>query len=141
MACHRKLQPSAKCGAMNRHHYRLAAVFDAEKQWQKAGAARFARGHLSEFLDVGSCNKRAATADKNRCLHGGIVVDLLDGIRNSLRHPRAKCVHRRIVDGDDGNIVLFDSAEPDKSAHRELRSLLPAALGTQSITRRAMRSR
>src|SRR5580700_3304799 len=122
MACHRQLQPSAKSCAMNRHHYRLSAVFNAEEERKKSGAARFARSHLAEFFDVSSRNKRPSAADKDRSFHGGIVANLLDGLRNSLRHSGAKGIHRRIVDGDDGDIVLV-SAEPYQIAHRELRSL------------------
>src|ERR1700733_9284703 len=140
MACHRQLQPSAKSSAMNRHHHRLAAVFDAEEEWKKAGAARSAGGHLSEFLDVSSCDKRAAAADKDCSFHRRIVADLFDGVGNSLGHPRAKGIHRRIVDGDDRDLV-FVSAQLNYTAHRKLRSLPPNEAGTASITRRAMRSR
>ncbi len=80
MPGHRQLQPAAKRGAMNRHHHRLAAIFNAEEQRKKAGAARFARGHLSEFLDVCSCNKRTPAADNDSRFHARIVVDLFDGV-------------------------------------------------------------
>jgi hypothetical protein len=124
---------------MNRHHYGLAAVFDTEEKRQKASTTRFARGHLSEFLDVSSGNKRASAADKDRSLHRGIVVDLFDGVGNSFRNSGTEGIHRGIVDGDDGDTVVF--AQPYQTAHRELRSLPPHGAGTGSITRRAMRSR
>src|SRR5580692_1399837 len=94
---------------MNRHHYRLAAVFDAQEEWKKAGAARSARGHLSKFFDIGSGNKRLPSANKDSRVDRRIVTDLFDGVGNSLGHPRAKGIHRWIVDGDDRDLVFVSA--------------------------------
>src|SRR5271155_5704837 len=117
MARHRQLQASAESGTMNRHHYGLAAVFDREEQRKKPGAARFARSDLSKFLDIGSGNKRLSAANKDRCFHGGIIVDLFDGTGNSLRHPGAEGIHRWIVDRNDGDVVAVVFAQSYQVAH------------------------
>ncbi len=67
----------------------------------------FAGGHLSEFLDIRACNKGAASPNEHRGFDAVISVDLFDRFEDSLRYARAQSVDRRIVDGDDGDAVVY----------------------------------
>src|SRR5215471_113089 len=52
---------------------------------------------LLQLLDVGACYKGPAGADDDNGSDGLICCRLVDGIRDSLRHSRGKCVDWRIV--------------------------------------------
>src|SRR5262249_20434492 len=66
-----------------------------------------ARGDLLEFFDVCACDKRPPSADQNRRLHAWIFVDLIDGGGNPVAHSLSQSIHRRIVDGNDGDVAVF----------------------------------
>src|SRR5208337_2989396 len=63
-------------------------------------------GHLAEFFDVGSGNESAACSDDNCSFDCGVSIYFIDCRPDGLRHARTEGVHRRVVDGDDGDIIL-----------------------------------
>jgi len=63
VTCHRQLKPASEGGSMNRHHYWLLAVFNAQQQGEQASTASASRGHLPKFFDVGPGDKSAAGTD------------------------------------------------------------------------------
>ena len=106
VAGHGQFQSAAESGAMNGHHDWLGAVFDLQQQREQSGAGLcLARGHLAEFFDVGAGDESAPAADDDGGDHSRILLDLIDGFGNSFGHAGAHGVHRRIVDGDDGDTV------------------------------------
>ena len=78
--------------------------------------AGFAGGDLAEFLDVGAGDEGLAAADDHAALTVVVSVELLERGSDAFRHSRAQRVHWRIVDGDDGNAVVF--RELNQVAHR-----------------------
>src|SRR5580698_6933381 len=107
MAGHSEFQSASKRIAVNRHHYRLRAVFNVKEKRQQASTGRGPGGHLAEFLDVSAGYKRSAATDYNHCLDGTIAIHLIDRRPDSLRHTRTESVHRRVVDGNNCYVVIF----------------------------------
>src|SRR6185369_4598237 len=68
VAGHGHFQAAAEGGAMNRHHYRLGAVFYFQQQREQAWAGLcLARSHFCEFFYVSARDKSAASPDHHRC--------------------------------------------------------------------------
>src|SRR5580704_15596661 len=108
---------------MNSHHYWLAAIFDfQEERWQFQSTAGLSGGELAKFLDVRACNESFSAANEYSGFDRIVFVDLLDRGGNALRHTGAQRIHGRIVDGDDGDAVVFSKL--NQVAHR-----LPLFLG------------
>ena len=116
VAGHGHFQAAAESRAVNRHHHRLGAVFYFQQKREQSGAGFcLARSHLGEFFDVGARDESAAASDDDGGDHGAVCVDLIDGFGNSFGHAGADGIHRRIIDGDDGNVAVF--RELDQVAH------------------------
>jgi hypothetical protein len=63
--------------------------------------------HLSKFLDIRASDEGAASPNEHRRFDAGISVNFFDRFEDSLRYTRAQSVDRRIVDGDDGDAVMY----------------------------------
>jgi hypothetical protein len=106
VAGHGEFEAAAERLTMNRHDYWLGAVFDFEKEREKA-SARAAGGHLAEFFDVGSGDKGAAGTDYYCGFDCGVADDLVDCRADSFGYAGTKSIYRRVVDGDDRDLVVF----------------------------------
>src|SRR5271166_2722200 len=116
MAGHGQFQSAPKRLAVNSHHHRLAAILNVKQKRMQASAGS-SRGHLAEFLDVRSRDKRAAGADHDRRLDGRVAVHLIDRRPDPLRHAGTESVHRWVVDGDDRYIVVFIFSDSHEVVH------------------------
>ena len=106
MPAHRHFQAPAECRAMQRHHHRLGRIFNLQDDLRQVRGRRFARHDPGEFTNIGAGDERASRADHDNRAHLRILHGPLHAFQNAFRHARAQRIHRRIVDGDDGNVVV-----------------------------------
>ena len=100
MAAQREFQPPAERRAMERGHDRPAAGLDAGDDFGKPGRL----GRLAEFANIRTGDEgpaRAVQHDSLRARTLGLVQRADDPCTHGLRQR----VHRRTVDGYDGQIV------------------------------------
>ena len=100
-AAERVLQPAAQRIAMDRRDHRLAAAL---QRIVAAPRRRLALG--PEAADIGARDEAAPGADQHDGLDRGIGIGAIDPRHDPIRDARAQGIHRRIVDGDDGDAVL-----------------------------------
>ena len=60
---------------------------------------------LLEDVDVRAGDERRAGADEDDGVRGRIVAGALDRVADRFGNAGTQRIHRRIVDGDDGNTV------------------------------------
>src|SRR5215472_12834074 len=101
MAGHGNFHAAAESSAVNGHHNGLAAILDLQKKGKQPGSAWLSRSHLREFLDIGTRNESASASDEHSGSQAVVLLQLIDGFRNSFRNAGAQRVHRWIVYGDD----------------------------------------
>ena len=115
VAGHRDFEAAAESCAVNGDDDWLVAVFDFQKKWEQACAARFSGSHFAEFFDIGAGNEGAAAADEDDGFDGGILRNLIEGVGNALGDAGAERVDRGIIYGDYGDAVFF--CELDEVGH------------------------
>src|SRR5271168_361839 len=108
MARHGELKAAAKRASMNSHDDWFAAILDFQKERRQLySSASFARSDFAEFLDVRAGNESFSAAYQHGRFDGFVFVDLLNRGSNAFRHARTESIHRGIIDGDDGDAVVF----------------------------------
>ena len=118
VASHGSFHPAAQCRPVNSGDDGLAAIFDFQEQRKQTGSARLSRGHLFQLLDVRTGNESAAASDQHGGFQSVVLLQLVDGIGNSLGHAGTQSVDRRVVDGDDADVAGL--CELNKIAHDRL---------------------
>ena len=119
VAGHGEFQSAAEGRAVDGDDDGFPAVFDFQQDRQQACAARLSSaGEFAEFFNVRAGHEGAAAADQDRGFHRVIFVDLVDGVGDAFGYSGAQGVYRRVVDGDDGDVVLL--GELDQVAHFRL---------------------
>ena len=58
-----------------------------------------------EDVDVRAGDERRAGADQDDGVRGRILAGALDGLADAFGNAGAQGIHRRVVDGDDGDAV------------------------------------
>ena len=71
----------------------------------EVGEVRRLRG-LAELGDVGAGDEGAARADQDDGIDGGVGVERLRRVPEGASECLGERVHRRVVDGDDGDAAL-----------------------------------
>ena len=117
VAGHGHLQAAAEGRAVNRHDHRLGTVFYLQQQGQQSRAGLSA---LPEVILVNSLMSAPAMKVRPPPITTAAItelslVDLIDGVRNSFGDAGAYGIHRRIIDGDDGDVAVFRKL--DEVAH------------------------
>jgi hypothetical protein len=113
VAGHGDLEAAAESRAVDRTHDRLREVLEgAEERGEAFAALLLAGGDLLELLDVGAGDERLARADQDEPLHRPVAPRGLEGGVDPFRDAGADRVHRRVVDGDDADLVA--SGEGDE---------------------------
>ena len=103
MAAERDLEPAAQGGAVDRGDHRLGAGFDPVDDF---GQPRHHR-RLAEFGDVGAGEEGLALAADHDRLDRVIGFGFLDRRDQPLADRGAERVDRRIVAGDDQDVVML----------------------------------
>ena len=86
---HRDLEPAAERGAVNRHHDRLRAVFDARQQRvQVARRVAIAPCGALEAVDVGAGDERLPGAHEHDRRHRGVALGGVEGVDDGRRARR-----------------------------------------------------
>jgi hypothetical protein len=107
VARHCDFQAAAQRRAMNRHHHGFRAIFNSREQGIQSDVAILLAGRdLAEFFDVGSSDERATASDQHSGANARVGHDLFDRFPDPFRDAGTERVDRRIVDGDDGNVVI-----------------------------------
>ena len=95
-------QSAAERGPVDGADNRLVEILDGVYDLSEARCLH----RLAEFPNVGAGDERAPLADDNRNIRR-VPGEFLGGIRQTLTDRVASRIHRRIVDGDNGNGAGF----------------------------------
>jgi hypothetical protein len=109
VAGHGEFESAAERGAVDGTHDRLGTIFDAPQQRVDAMRAvdgNFAVGDGAEDLDIGAGDECIARADQHDGFDGRVGGGACHARVDAFGHAGAEGVDGRIVDGDDGNVVL-----------------------------------
>jgi hypothetical protein len=91
---------------MNRYNNWLQ-VFDLHQERQQSGASlNLAGSDFAEFLDVRAGDKSTPASNQDRRFNTVIGADLTNSSRDSFRYRGTQGIHRRIIDGDDGDLLI-----------------------------------
>ena len=101
----RDFQPAAQRRAVDRGDHGLWAVFHGALHVEEAGA--LLRG-LAELGDVGARDEGAAFADQHDGLDRCVFRRGLEARREAVAHRRRQGVHRRRVEGEDGDLAALE---------------------------------
>ena len=87
---------------MDRRDHRLGRALDDVFQVEEADAPR----RLAEFRNVGAGDECLAFANQHNGVGLRIGNGLPEGLRQSVTDFGGERIHRRRIDGDDGNFAL-----------------------------------
>ena len=107
MAAERQFQPTTQCRAMNGGDGRL---FDRLQQRDQRSQVRILH-RLAEFGDVGAGNESASCASDHDGGRRLVVAQPGERIMERTAHGKRQRIHRRIVDGDDGDAAAMRDAD------------------------------
>ena len=102
VAAERRLEAAAERRAVQRRDDRLRGVLHRRDDVVQVGGC----GGLPNSRDVGAGDEGAARADQHDRVDVGIVAAALDAFLDAVAHAMAQRIHRRIVDGDDGDVAV-----------------------------------
>ncbi len=98
----RNLQAAAECSAVDGSDYRHRCAFHGVLHGRQGGTAR----RLAEFADIGAGNEGAAGAHQHSRSDGAVSSHGGKRAGQPVAHIGRQGVHRRRIDGDDGNIAI-----------------------------------
>jgi hypothetical protein len=102
MADQRHFEPAAQSRAMDRGHDRLRRGLDDFLHFEQGRAFR----RLAEFADIGAGDEGLAGADQHDRLDRIIGDGGLEAGFQPLAHRCRQCIHRRRVQGQDGDLAV-----------------------------------
>ena len=106
MTGHGELEAASERVTVNGGNERLVGVFEQPRVHRlRSFDGLLARRELLEDVDVRTGDERRAGADEDDGVRGRIVAGALDRVADRFGNAGTQRIHRRIVDGDDGNTV------------------------------------
>ena len=99
----RHFQAAAQRRAVDRGDHGLGRILDRVLHVEQARALR----RLAEFGDVGAGDEGAAFADEHDRFRVRVGDGLFEAARQSVAHGRRERVHRRRIQGEDGDLAVI----------------------------------
>jgi hypothetical protein len=102
MTAERQFEATAQCRTVDRGDDRFGERLDGSDKI----AQHWRLWRLAKFTDIGAGGEGPAGASQDDGFDRGVGSNRLNGIEQRLPHRVRQRIHRRIVDGDDGDAIV-----------------------------------